>query len=334
MRQYGQRIHNSGAVPAHGTLSSGRTLLYRTILERFRETAGTLDRPVADANNGSRRSILTPRPLDLKGEVPPLSRIERMTLAAARISPQRIPILRVLLEATNPANCGGRPVLRPLWAYEAMQRAYNLVHLIADLDTRVPANRYPVAVKLETKIANALGRSYRELDIIDDKDLLPSSGVLRTIAQNMVELFGPSVGDVVTAFELTRLSLPAFKRRALVLACNELLVNVLQHAFDGRSSGLIVVTLRDLGGGRASLLVADSGRGMGSAIRSPHWGVAADLAELLDGELLYSEAARGGTVAELRFRTDPETVQNPGVNMDEQNLSTRTRLPQGLGSAR
>jgi two-component sensor histidine kinase len=169
-------------------------------------------------------------------------------------------------------------------------------------------------VKLETKIANALGRSYRELDIIDDKDLLPSFGVLRAIAQNMVELFVPSVGDVATAFDLTRFSFPAFKRRTLVLACSELLVNVLQHAFVGRLGGLVVVTLCDLDDGRASLLVADSGRGMGSAIRSPHWGVAADLAELLDCELSYPEVACGGTVAELRFRTDPETVQNPGGN--------------------
>jgi len=305
MRQYGQRIHDSGAVPAHGTLPSGRTLLCSTILERLRGTADIVDQPIADTHKGSPRSISTPSLLDSKGEVPPSSRMERMTLAAARISPQRIAILRVLLEATNPANCGGRPVLRPLWASEAMQRAYNLVSLIADLDRQVPANRYPVAVTIETKIADALGRSYRELDIINDKDLLPSSGVLHAVAQNLVELFGPTVGDVAIAFEFTRLSLPAFKRRALVLACNELLVNVLQHAFDRRSSGLIVVTLRDLGGGRASLLVADSGTGMGPAIRNPHCGVAADLAELLDGELLYPEAACGGTVAELRFRTDP-----------------------------
>jgi hypothetical protein len=305
MRQYGQRIHNSGAVPAHGTLPSGQTLLYSTILERLRGAADILNRPIADTNKGSPGSIPTPSLLDSKGEVPHSSRMERMTLAAARISPQRIAILRVLLEASNPANCGGRPVLRPLWASEAMQRAYNLVSLIADLDRRVPANRYPVAVATETKIADALGRSYRELDIVNDKDLLPSSGVLHGVVQNLVELFGRNVGDISITFEFTRLSLPAFKRRALVLACNELLFNVLQYAFDGRSSGLIVVTLRDLGGGRASLLVADSGRGMGSAIRSPHCGVAADLAELLDGELLYSEAVCGGTAAELRFRTDP-----------------------------
>jgi two-component sensor histidine kinase len=63
--------------------------------------------------------------------------------------------------------------------------------------------------------------------------------VLREIVRDLVTLFGPTAGDIELHLNIERVALAAYRRRALVLAASELVINALLHAFKGRSGGLI-----------------------------------------------------------------------------------------------
>jgi two-component sensor histidine kinase len=94
--------------------------------------------------------------------------------------------------------------------------------------------------------------------------------------------------------------LPSYKRRALVLAAAELVVNSLLHAFHGRGRGLIDVSLSVHGTESATLLVADDGIGFTAIRPNLDCGVAAGLAGLLEADLAH-ERKSGRTIAEIAF---------------------------------
>jgi two-component sensor histidine kinase len=197
-------------------------------------------------------------------------------------------LLKTLLSSVIFLSPGGPEVLRPLWAYESMQRAYNLIELVALFDLRSRGSmRGSIDVALANGNATALAESYQALNIVDENDHLLCSSLLRTMARNLVELFGTPTGNVVLKTQLAPLSLSAIKRRALVLICNELLVNALRHAFVGRSDGLVKVTLGSLNHRRHYLIVSDNGNGMTNIASRTPGGIVSDLACLLDGEIQY-----------------------------------------------
>jgi two-component sensor histidine kinase len=223
-----------------------------------------------------------------------------MIVASKPLSPVRSEMLRLLLNAADPSRSGGRPVLRPLWANEAMHRAYNLVALMLLLDRHIP--KYSVAdCELEVKNALALAESYRALEITNDVDIVGCSDLLRTTTLGLVELFGPGVGNISATVALERICLPTFKRRALTLACSELVINGLRHAFAEHSDGSITVLLTAPGKSKACLTVTDNGRGISSGRDKVSRGIATDLALLLEGALVYSCSQGGGTIAEINF---------------------------------
>jgi hypothetical protein len=63
----------------------------------------------------------------------PISQFEQIASTAAGISVRRVKLLGVLLTSASPALCGGRPALRPIWAAEALHRAYSM-QLVAGFD--------------------------------------------------------------------------------------------------------------------------------------------------------------------------------------------------------
>jgi two-component sensor histidine kinase len=223
-----------------------------------------------------------------------------MIVASKQLSPERSAMLRLLLNAAGPSGSGGRPVLRPLWANEALHRAYNLVSLMLLLDRRIPTYSV-VACELEVKNALALAESYRALEITNDVDIEGCSDLLRTTTLRLVKLFGRPAGNISATVALDRILLPAFKRRALTLACSELVINCLRHAFTDHSDGAITVLLTTPGKWKARLTVTDNGRGISSGIHKVSRGIATDLALLLDGDLKYGCSQGGGTIAEINF---------------------------------
>jgi two-component sensor histidine kinase len=211
-------------------------------------------------------------------------------------------LLKALLSSVISSRCGSSEVLRPLWAFESMRRAYNLIELVALLDLRSRGSmRGSIDVALENGNAAALAESYQALDIVNENDHLLCSNILRTMARGLVELFRTPIGNVVLKTQIAPLSLSAIKRRALVLVCNELLVNALRHAFVGRSDGLIKVTLGSFNHLRHYLVVSDNGNGMTNVAAQTPGDIVSDLACMLDGEIQYRSVDPHGLEVVISF---------------------------------
>jgi two-component sensor histidine kinase len=131
---------------------------------------------------------------------------------------------------------------------------------------------------------------------------VPCSHILRSVVANLVELFG-STREVQLRSAIEAVSLPAYRRRALVLAASELVINALRHAFKGRREGQIVVVLRILSDRHARFIVADDGIGCHLDPVEAERGVAGGLASLLESDLVYAPYSAAGTVSEITFPT-------------------------------
>jgi two-component sensor histidine kinase len=112
-------------------------------------------------------------------------------------------------------------------------------------------------------------------------------------------LFGSIVGDVELHVNIERVALPAFQRRALVLAASELVINALFHAFRGRTYGRISLELHAIDTWPARLQVSDDGVGCDDRQIDTGQGIAGGLASLLGSELVYRPRNGHGTTAEL-----------------------------------
>jgi hypothetical protein len=237
----------------------------------------------------------------------PISRFEQIAYTAAGISAQRVKLLGVLLSSPSPALCGGRPVLRPIWAAEAIHRAYSIVRLVTRLERRTPTHdEQPGRLHFEDRLGDELASIFDSLAIDRDEELRPCSTSLRDVARNLIELFGPAVGgDIILASSVDRLALPAFQHRALILAASELVMNTLLHAFNGRSAGRVTLELAVLNQGMARLTVTDDGNYPSGA--APHCptrcSVISYLAHLLQSEPVYRSGIGGGMIAKSIFRS-------------------------------
>jgi two-component sensor histidine kinase len=227
------------------------------------------------------------------------SRFETMARLSARPSPHVEQLLDVLLATARPKTNPGPAVLRPIWAEEAMHRSCAMVRL---LDSPGRRSREAAAAQYDRAVAQDLGRLFQSLDEPSACQDVPCSSLLREIVIDLVTLFGtrPASAEIALLTNIERLYLPAFKRRALILAAVELVINAMLHAFTGRTQGRIDVSLTMLGPVRARLEVKDDGVGFSGGKPNLRCGIAAGLADLLEADLVYF---RGLTVttAEIVF---------------------------------
>ena len=152
---------------------------------------------------------------------------------------------------------------------------------------------------LEDFVACDLMVQFRDLETPEEREELPCSTALREIVTNLNVLFG-NPANVTLKTTIEPLLLPAYKRRALVLAAAELVSNALIHGFPGQEAGLIHVGLMYYNSKTASLRVSDSGVGFGGSPPNLDCGVAAGLAGLLEADLVYHRSS-GWTIAEIAF---------------------------------
>jgi hypothetical protein len=237
----------------------------------------------------------------LSTEFTPPSQFEQLASAAAGISPHRLRLLGMLLAASSPTACGGRAVLRPIWATEALNRAYVMVRLIGDLEQRAPR---PCS-DMETGLGGELAATYSSLAISSDEELRPCSGPLRGLVRDLVELFEPVPIALTTCVD--RLTLPAFRQRALVLLASEIVSNALLHGFRDRPFGRIKFELAVLGRHTARLTVADDGGCVLERARdhAARCSVVHYLADLLESDMVYRARPGGGMIAEMEFPAEP-----------------------------
>jgi two-component sensor histidine kinase len=153
----------------------------------------------------------------------------------------------------------------------------------------------------ETKVGVELASIFDSLAIVRDQECRVSSSPLRGLARNLVELFGPTVGDITLMTSIDCLALPALQHRAFILMANELIMNALLHAFKGRHSGRLSLELSVSNRSFARLVMTDDGNGLAATMnhRPAQCSVIAYLADLLQSELVYRQAVDGGTIAEI-----------------------------------
>ena len=232
----------------------------------------------------------------------PSSRFGYMAANAGRLSSERSAILGLLLEATLPTTYHGHANLQPIWAHEAMQRAYTTISLVKTLDEAVPARQcHRIATSHELALAKELSASLKSTSYTQPEVPVPCSRAIRTTVQNLVELFDPAKGDVRAATCIEPVILPAFQARALILLANSLAISALRHALHTPTGGRIIVMLERNAPATARLTVTDTGN---------RWiaptSVAHDLASLLDATTTYAPAPDGGTSVAVTFELRTE----------------------------
>jgi two-component sensor histidine kinase len=220
-----------------------------------------------------------------------------MAMLADRVPPKAADVLGVLLASTVPVLGRGCEVLRPMWAEEAMHRGYSFVRLVDARNRRGESTSE--RSRQDDAIAGDLAVRFRELASGQERELLPCATVLSDVVAGLGALFGYPA-NIAFKITISEMWLPAYKRRALVLAASELVSNALLHAFRGRLAGLIEVRLAACAPNSACLRVADNGIGFTGSPPNLGCGVGAGLAGLLEADLAYDRLA-GWTIAEIAF---------------------------------
>jgi hypothetical protein len=236
------------------------------------------------------------------------SQFEQMAAADAVVSAPRQAILGLLLATTLPTAWHARPADGPLWAYEAVQRAFDMARLVARLDRAAPL--FPsdlAAASAERGLATEMATIFCALDEASDAPVMPCSDPLRTLARDLVELFGPIVGQVRLRTVIEPLALPASQRRALVLAGCALVTDALGSEVFGGDRGL-TVTLTRVDAAHARLRVVDDGWRMRGSARIQPSAVAVELASVFACEPVCRVGIAGGMAVELTFPARHRTV--------------------------
>jgi two-component sensor histidine kinase len=89
--------------------------------------------------------------------------------------------------------------------------------------------------------ANALVSAYQSLGRAGAAGPRSCAQDLSDIAGGLVEIFGCTVGSLALSLDLQPLLLAGERRRVLLLAASELVVNALRHALAGRQAALLAM---------------------------------------------------------------------------------------------
>ena len=174
-------------------------------------------------------------------EITPVAHFGDLVAGLNSLSSERRAMLGALLGATVPQVPHNMSSLRPLWADEAMQRAYDLVAMFSMLDCCGVSLFGPEG---EWQIVSHLARIYSSLEIADNETRQTCSTDLRDIVRNLTELFAPIADSITLYTTIEHLSLAPLKRRALVLAAAKLVLEALRRAStSGRAARLTVALI-------------------------------------------------------------------------------------------
>lgn len=241
------------------------------------------------------------RPPELPGRRTP--GLTRMMEAADRLSGQRADILAQLLRATCTPTEDPRSPLRPVWAFENFARTRVMIRLLSALDRlRKSGDPDMLSLDMERDAANRLSAGLGLVRDLSTATPVPCSSLLRRVVRDLVELFGPTVGEVLIATQIEPVSLSGIKRRALLLTVCNLLLQALADGFVGRRSGTLLVSLHRIDSVGMRLTVADDGSAATRDWSSEAIEAVDDLVAILQGRLLHHRDGHGGAITELTFR--------------------------------
>jgi hypothetical protein len=227
-----------------------------------------------------------------------------MMEAADRLTGPRADILSQLLRATCAPVEDSRSPLRPIWAFENFARTRVMIRLLSALDRlRKNGDPHMLSLDMERDVADRLSAGLSLVRDLSSATPVPCSSLLRHVVRDLAELFGPTVGEVLIATQVEPVSLSAVKRRALLLATCNLLLQALADGFAGRRSGTLLVSLHRISPAAMRLTVADDGSNATRDWSGESVEAVDDLVAVLEGRLFHQRDGRGGVVTELTFRT-------------------------------
>jgi two-component sensor histidine kinase len=279
----------------------------RTAHMRDADTVGTADLAVVDRAD-VKPFVSTVVPLPVRDRTPGLPGrrtpgLARMMEAADRLTVPRADILSQLLRATCAPVEDSRSPLRPIWAFENFARTRVMIRLLSALDRlRKNGDPHMLSLDMERDAADRLSAGLSLVRDLSTATPVPCSSLLRNAVRDLAELFGPTVGEVLIATQIEPVSLSSVKRRALLLATCNLLLQALADGFAGRRSGTLVVSLHRVDRAAMRLTIADDGSASTRDWSDESVEAVDDLVAILDGRLSHQRDGHGGVVTELTFR--------------------------------
>jgi len=212
-------------------------------------------------------------------------------------------LLTVLFTAGENHAGIGCDTLRPLWATEAVGRNCNFLRLSLLRQLRAkPEADDSLATDKQFALATRLADLYRQIANVPERRKVPCSQALCSTADYLVALFEPSVGSIDLETEIEPIVLPAFQRRALVLAATDLIMRSLLKVNEEPQQMQMVVALRTVGTRHAYIAVSDDATPFHTASTAGRQdGIADDMASLLTSEVVYQPFNERGVTAKITF---------------------------------
>jgi hypothetical protein len=229
--------------------------------------------------------------------------IDDIAATANLLTGRRGHILDLLLSRPNLAPLSDGGCQHPVWITEAVERTWLIVQLLSLLDQRSRfGGHHLLPASLEHQVARRLAIAFHTLEYLSDHDLHAHSDLLRCVARDLVELFGPVIGDVTIRLDIERRRLPQLQWRALILTSSHLIMRALLNGYRRRSDGRILVSLCTIAPHCVRLNVTDDGCCATARRDANKASVLDDLALLLDASLSWQRGARNGSVAEVTLK--------------------------------
>jgi hypothetical protein len=236
---------------------------------------------------------------------PRVSGFARMADAAARLTRHRSDILCQLLRATCETVDTGDSPLKPIWVFENATRARVQIRLLSSLDRlRRNGSPYMLSVDTERDAADRLSAGLSLLKDLGSACPVSCSALLRHVVSDLVELFGPTVGEVSVATQIEPLMMTNVKRRALVLVACDLLLHSISDGYHEGSRGTLLVSLKRIERRCLRLTIADDGCGKDREPAPEMFEAVEDMTAILHGDFTFRHDDCGGMIAELTFPCD------------------------------
>jgi len=219
--------------------------------------------------------------------------------------------LDILLSAPVPSSWGGREVLWPLWAHEAMHRAHPLMHLRSRLERRMTQLGNGAAWSTSClEKAIALADALAELRIVDDLEVLPCSRLLGETAAGLLNLFNLPDSDFEARIVLEGIAMAAYKRRALILATSTLVMQTITSVMDRGYTPVISIKLSAQSNGHWRLAVTTEGAAGADEDARESDDIVDGLADLLEAQNVRRLRRMSEFVTEVDF---PHLEVGPSV---------------------
>jgi hypothetical protein len=229
--------------------------------------------------------------------------IENIAAAAALLTFRRGKILDLLLGKTQLPLLSDARCHHPVWVNETLERTWLTVQLLLLLDQRSRSGwPHLPSVSIEQQIAQRLAEIFRVLNNFVDQRIQTHSDLLRCMARDLVELFGPNIGDLDIRLNIERRRLPELQWHALILAAAHLIMRALLNGFRHRSGGAITVSLCAIGPHCVRLTIADDGCDALARRDSNEASVLNGLTHLMNASLVQRRGTQNGSVAQITMR--------------------------------